>query len=205
MVLIPVFSAGLPFFFNYIEKRDGVLLNDWLLAHIPAHNVSVLIFTFIWGMMLLLFARSLYKPSILITYCFTLAFVTIARISCIYLVPLTPPVGLIPLTDPLTGVFYGEASITKDLFFSGHISTMMMVYFCLEKKSDKTIALLSTIAVAVLLLVQHIHYTIDVVTAPIVVYAFYTLTIHLMAVRQVKRQKVVKERAILSKAYQVNN
>ncbi len=107
IVLIPVFLFSLPYFFNYIEKRQGVVLNDLLLAQIPPHNVSVLIFAIIWGMILLMLYRSLHSPSILITYCLTLAVVTFVRVTCIYLVPLNPPVGFIPLVDPLSGVFYG--------------------------------------------------------------------------------------------------
>jgi hypothetical protein len=176
IVLIPVFFAALPYFFNYIEKRNGVLLHDWVLAKIPPHNVSVVIFAIIWSMILLTLYRSLYSPSIFITYCFTLALVTIARITCISLVPLTPPAGLIPLTDPISGIFYGEATITKDLFFSGHTATLATIFFCLERKTDKLIAFAAMIALAILLVIQHIHYTIDILTAPVVVYVLYRVT-----------------------------
>jgi hypothetical protein len=175
IVLIPVFILVLPFFFNYMEKRDGVVLNDWLLAQVPPHNVSVIIFSIIWGMILLTLYRSLRDPSIVITYCITLAFITVARITCISLVPLSPPVGFIPLVDPLSGVFYGEASITKDLFFSGHTATLFTIFLSLRTKNDRLIALLAVFAVACLLVVQHIHYTIDILTAPVVVYVIYRL------------------------------
>jgi PAP2 superfamily C-terminal len=166
----------LPLFFNHIEKRNGVVLNDWLLAIIPAYNVSVLIFAVIWSMIVLILIRAIYKPSIYINYCWTLVFVSLARLACITLVPLNPPVGLIKLTDPLTGVFYGESVITKDLFFSGHTATLTLIVLCLEKKNDKIIGIIATVVVAFLLLVQHIHYTIDILAAPIITYLCYTLT-----------------------------
>ena len=177
----------LPFFFGYIEKRKGILLHDWVLAHIPAHNVSVLIFAIIWSMILFIFIRALYSPSIYINYCWTLIFVSLARLSCIMLVPLAPPVGLIPLTDPLTGVFYGNHVIIKDLFFSGHTATLSLIVLCLEKKNDKIIAFIATVLVAFLLLVQHIHYTIDVLAAPIFVYVLYRLTIYFLYMNTRKR------------------
>ena len=166
----------MPYFFGYIEKRPGVLLHDWVLAQIPPHNVSVAIFAIIWGMIIFALIRAIYSPSIYIIYCWTLIFVTIARFTCIILVPLAPPLGFITLTDPLTGVFYGHALITKDLFFSGHTATLTLIVLCLEKRTDKIIAVFAVIAVAILLLVQHIHYTVDILAAPVIVYALYRVT-----------------------------
>jgi uncharacterized membrane protein len=174
IMLVVVFI--MPSFFGYIEKRQGVSMNDWLLAQIPPHNVSVLIFSIIWGMILFAVVRAIYNPSIYIIYCWSLIFVTIARFTCIALVPLAPPLGLIPLTDPITSVFYGHALITKDLFFSGHTATLTLIVLCLERKTDKLIATAGTIIVAFLLLVQHIHYSIDVFAAPVIVYAIYRTT-----------------------------
>jgi hypothetical protein len=94
-------------------------------------------------------------------------------------VVLDPPVGMVNLVDPLSSVFSGNAVITKDLFFSGHTTTMVLIFLCLEKRTDKRIALIAAFAVACLLLVQHIHYTIDVLAAPVVVYPCYRLTRYL--------------------------
>jgi hypothetical protein len=178
LMLVVVFI--LPSFFGYIEKRKGVLLNDWILGAVPPHNVSILIFVVIWGMILLIAIRAIYNPSIYISYCWTLIFVCIARLICISAVPLAPPIGLIPLTDPLTGVFYGNAVITKDLFFSGHTAILTLIFLCLEKRTDKIIALFAVVAVAILLIVQHIHYTIDILAAPIIVYGLYRLTAYFL-------------------------
>jgi len=167
----------LPIFFGHIEKRKGAVLNDWLLVRIPPHNVSVLIFAIIWVMVLLILIRTFNHPSIYITYCWTLVFVCMVRFVTISVVALDPPPGMIPLVDPLSGVFYGNnVVITKDLFFSGHTTTMVLIFLCLEKRTDKIIALIAAFAVAYLLLVQHIHYTIDILAAPVVVYPCYRLT-----------------------------
>ncbi len=167
----------LPIFFGHIEKRKGAVLNDWLLARIPPHNVSNLIFGIIGGMILLILVRAIKNPSIYITYCWTLVFVCLVRFVTISVVALDPPTGMIPLVDPLSSVFYGNnVSITKDLFFSGHTTTMFLIFLCLQKRTDKIIALIAAFAVAYLLLVQHIHYTIDILAAPVVVYPCYQLT-----------------------------
>ena len=178
--IIAIIIILLPQFFKTIEQRQGVVLHDWLLARIPAHNVSIAIFIVIWGMGLLILYRAIYKPTIYIMYVWTLIFVCLVRMLSISIVALNPPIGLIPLADPLTGVFYGQKMITKDLFFSGHISTVTLIFLCLEKKSDKIIGFIAIIILAALLLVQHIHYTIDIMAAPIITYAMYRLTRYLL-------------------------
>ena len=172
----------LPAFFNKIEKRKGVVLNDWLLAALPAHNFSIAIFSIIWLMGLLTLYRAIQKPAIFITYIWTLIFILIARFISITLGPLDPPVGLIQLTDPVNEFFYGHSLIVKDLFFSGHTANLMLTFLCLEKRPDKLLAFVAMIIVMVLLLIQHIHYTIDVLAAPFIVYACFRLTKYLLRI-----------------------
>lgn len=175
---VPLFIllGFLPIFFNHIEKRNGVTLADPILAAIPAHNVSIPIFTIIWGMGVFILIRAIKRPSIYIQYSWALLFVTLVRLVTITLVPLNPPVGIIIISDPLTNLFYGQHVVTKDLFFSGHTALLVLIALCLEKKRDRIIAAVATVAVGVLLLVQHIHYTLDVVAAPVFAYLLYRLS-----------------------------
>ena len=182
-VFLAMILAVLPFFFSFIEKRKGVQVNDWVLAQIPAHNVSVLIFAIIWGMGALAFYRSASKPSMYVTYIWAYSFTVLLRIITISFIKLDPPAGLIQLTDPLTGIFYGHANITKDLFFSGHTATLYLIYLTLEKKSDKIISLLAVISVAILLLVQHVHYSFDIIMAPIAVYPIYKAVVYMLGLK----------------------
>ncbi|MDB5011754.1 MAG: hypothetical protein JWQ06_2543 [Mucilaginibacter sp.] len=184
VILVVSILFILPGFFNKIEKRKGIVLNDWLLADIPGHNFSVVIFSIIWIMGGLLLYRAIQKPSIFIIYMWTLILILIARFISISLVPLEPPIGLIQLTDPVNEIFYGHSTITKDLFFSGHTATLTLVFLCLEKKSDKLVAFIATITLMALLLIQHIHYTIDVIAAPFITYALFRLTRFLLNIYQ---------------------
>ncbi len=179
-LLMIIITFMLPSFFNLIQKRDGPVINDWVLSAIPSHNVSWAIFTVIWGIGFYALWRAIEKPTIYITYLWTFIFITILRILTISLVPLNPPAGLIVLTDPLTAVFYGRSTITKDLFFSGHTSILFLVFLCLERKWDKILALTGTCIVACLLLVQHVHYTIDIVAAPIIIYPVFRVVKYLL-------------------------
>src|ERR1700748_3829164 len=153
----------LPFFFQAIEQRHGIVLNDPLLRWIPAHNVSVPLFIVIWALTLFSVFRSAQHPRMFINYLWAFIVLSLLRITTITLVPLDPPAGLIGLMDPLSNAFYGAHFITKDLFFSGHTSAVFLLCLCLPGRTDKKLGLLATLCVAFLLLVQHVHYTLDVV------------------------------------------
>lgn len=164
----------LPHFFDFIESREGILLADPLIDLIPAKDLSFPIFISIWGITALLLYRCVHNPTIYITAIYGFSFIIIARIITIFLVPLDPPIGLIPLIDPISNLAYGRADyITKDLFFSGHTSSQFLFFLCLTKRSDKTLAMLSTILVGSMVLIQHVHYTIDVLAAPVFTYACF--------------------------------
>ena len=162
----------LPSFFALIEKREGAVLNDWILNYVPARDFSVPIFIIIWSVFLLVIFRSIQDPALFLLVILSLVALLILRMSTIYLFELNPPQGLIVLRDPLTSITYGGRGIfiTKDLFFSGHTSNLFMVYLCLQKKRDKIFVLLGTITVAVLVLVQHVHYSMDVIGAFIITF-----------------------------------
>ncbi|HEV3324829.1 MAG TPA: phosphatase PAP2 family protein [Puia sp.] len=151
-----------PSFFQRIEQRRGIVLNDPLLRLIPAHNVSIPLFIIIWTLSALAAVRCVQSPRMFLTFVWSFIVLSLFRMLTIFLVPLDPPAGLIGLIDPLSNFFYGPKFVTKDLFFSGHTSTIFLLYFCLPGRVDKRLALLITFGVALLLLIQHVHYTLDV-------------------------------------------
>ncbi|HTR29873.1 MAG TPA: phosphatase PAP2-related protein [Puia sp.] len=153
-----------PYFFNWVEKRQGVLLNDRVLSVLPPHNVSVPLFILIWSLSLLGIVRAVQFPRFLLTFVWSFFLLSLFRVLTITLVPLDPPANLLNLADPLSNFFYGhDRFITKDLFFSGHTSTMFLLFLCFTGRGDRKIALIVTCFVAFLLLVQHVHYTVDIV------------------------------------------
>jgi hypothetical protein len=164
-----------PFFFNYIEQREGYTLNDPFLNLIPAANVSNIVFAIIWSMALLTIIRCIQQPQIFLIFLWGFIFLSLSRFISILSLPLNPPKGLIELKDPLSNTFYGSKFITKDLFYSGHTATQFLMFLCLQKKWDKLVTLLSSIAIGVLILVQHVHYSIDVIAAPIFTFLVFLL------------------------------
>jgi len=166
VISVIITLGSLPFFFQYIEQRNGVVIRDMVLNFFLATDVSIPIFATLWSMTILMIVRSVQSPKIFVTVLYSFLFMELSRMITISLFPLNPPEHLIPLVDPLSNSFYGKSFITKDLFYSGHTASMFLFFLCFRRKTDKLLSLLCSIAVGVLVLVQHVHYTIDVIAAP---------------------------------------
>ena len=175
LVLCITILLFLPLFFQNIELRNGRVINDVVLQYIKPYNVSALIFLLVWSMAALTAVRAIQQPYIFLLFLWSFIFLTLSRIVAITVHPLNPPVGLIPLVDPLSNAFYKGGFITKDLFFSGHVSTQFLMFFCMRKNTDRLIVFCSIILLVVLLLVQHVHYTIDILAAPFFSYCCYSM------------------------------
>ena len=167
----------LPIFFGFIEKRESYQLNDWLLKHIVAADVSLPTFIIIWSMTILTLIRCSQDPQIFLIFLFSLILVFISRMCTILIFHLNPPQGLVALKDPVSNFFYGGTNvfITRDLFYSGHTASQFLMFLCLRNKMDKLIALSASFIVGALVLVQHVHYSIDVLGAFLFTYIFYLI------------------------------
>jgi hypothetical protein len=155
-------------YFQWIQARDGKVWPDYILAQIPSANVSYLIFGIIYCSVIYLVIRLLAKPYQFLWFAWAFNIETLMRFVSIYWVALNPPQGLVGLHDPIAELFiYGDnLPITKDLFFSGHTATMVFVCFFLTG-NERKIALILTGVLACLLLIQHVHYTWDILAAPL--------------------------------------
>jgi hypothetical protein len=166
ILLIGIFFY-IPSFFNHIEQRQGILLNDSVLTKLPAVDVSFFIFLTLYATVALCLFRMSNNAKICLTSIWTFAFLCLFRMVTITLVPLNPPTGIIALADPCSVMFYRSHIITKDLFFSGHTATLFIAGLCMDKKGDKIIAFSAAGIIGLLLLIQHVHYTADVLAAPL--------------------------------------
>jgi hypothetical protein len=162
LIIVVSILSSFPVFFQRIEQRHGILLNDPVLRLLTPHNVSLPLFIVIWVISGYSIYRAAQTPQMFLNFLWSFILLSLFRTLTITLVPLDPPAGLIPLVDPLSNFFYGKSFVTKDLFFSGHTSTVFLLYLTIPGRSDKRLALLATLIVAFLLLVQHVHYSLDV-------------------------------------------
>jgi hypothetical protein len=175
IILLIAILAYFPFFFQVIENRNGRVIPDRLLDWLTPRDMSVPVFLLIWAAFLLLIIRLFKDADLLLLTIWAYDLLTILRMSFIGLISLDPPAGLIPLKDPLTNLFYGSRYITHDLFFSGHTATVCLICFCLKGRTDKYLTGFATLTLGFLLLIQHVHYTIDVLAAPVLTYFVYRI------------------------------
>jgi membrane-associated phospholipid phosphatase len=175
LLLVAIILIMLPPFFAFIEKRDGMVLQDYVLDAIPAMDVSIPTFTIIWSVVLLVFYRIYQNPRLFLLVAYGFILMCVLRMLTISLLPLNPPPGLIVLKDPIANIAYGGNGIfiTKDLFYSGHTGNMFLFFLCLQHKWDKIIALTASFLVGILVMVQHIHYSIDVIAAFLFTFFIY--------------------------------
>ena len=169
-------ASFFPWFFDFIEARNGKILGDIILDFLPAINVSGLIFFCLYTCLVISMTYLVAHPRQLLLTLLTYCMVTTLRIFSITLFPLHPPAGYIPLQEPVAQFFTnGTKIISKDLFFSGHVATIMSLFYPIQNKIVRRIALFLSIMVSVLVLVQHAHYTIDVLMAAFATYVSYLL------------------------------
>lgn len=190
LTAVAVFVSGVlqfPTYFRNIQKRSGTDLNDFVLYYIPFIDVSTYIFAIIYGLLIYMLLRVLAKPQLFLLFALTFVIETVFRMTTIYLFPLNPPANLVILHDTFAELLiYGDTEpITKDLFFSGHTATMVMICLFVEGRRDKIVAIIATFFLAILLLIQHVHYTVDVIGA-----LFFTYISYLIA-RQIVNKKWV--------------
>jgi hypothetical protein len=169
MLSFSIFPWKAATYFQWIQHREGIVLNDFILDLIPAKNVSYPIFSIIYCTVIYLIIRLLQTPKIFVWFAWAFNLETAFRFLTIFLVALNPPLGIVDLHDPVATLFiYGEnMAITKDLFFSGHTATMVFACYFLPQKKEKILAIILTVLLVMCLLVQHVHYTIDIAMAPL--------------------------------------
>lgn len=191
LVALGVLAFFMPYFFGeIITPKAAWPMQDVILDYLPPTNWSWTIFTLIYSTAVLTIATNLHRPQVFLVGLASYTGVTWLRMLSIYLLTLEPPKGIIPLIDPfLTLVVYpgGQAGFSKDLFFSGHVSSMAVFVFMEPRRWLKLLKVLATVAVGFLLMVQHVHYTLDVVAAP-----FFTYLVYAAIVRSQKASAILR-------------
>lgn len=163
-------------FLAYNERRPGFTINDPFLSSFNPVDLTWFTFVLIYLGLITALVFLTFHPARMLTALQSYTLIGALRIITIYFLPLNEPVHIIPLTDPFVEFFGGGTTLLRDLFFSGHTSTMFLFFLTAKSKKLKTLFLICTILIAFAVLLQHVHYTIDVIAAPFFAYTSYRIS-----------------------------
>lgn len=179
LILLTMTLTGLANFVNFVENRKGVVFPDPILSLFNPIDLTWITFGLIYLSLIFAIVTLLKNPQ---RFLFALQLYTsmaVVRMIAMFLLPLEPPEKMILLKDPFVEFFGTGQTLTKDLFFSGHTATLFILFLVSEHKTIKIIFLVTTIIVAFCVLLQHVHYTIDVFAAILFTYACYKFLLDL--------------------------
>lgn len=171
IVIIPLLKYLNPFL-EYIENRPGCDLDDVVLNWLAAMDLSNLIFFILYFCAILMIMYSIKFPWLLLRGAHVLILLQYIRNLCLYVTPLNAPADIFALHDPiLEKIAYNDHANLKDLFFSGHTATIF-IFMLLTWNSPglRFVFGFLTIIMAILLLIQHCHYTVDIIGGVVCAY-----------------------------------
>jgi hypothetical protein len=167
--------AVLAKFLNWVETRPGVVLADPILTLFHAVDLTWLTFGIIYLGLIWGIAFLTRHPRAMLIAFQSYVLVVAVRIAAMYVLPLAAPPTAIPLQDPTVEYLGTGRLLTQDLFFSGHTSTLFLLFLTAQGKGPRVVFLACTVAVGVAVLLQHVHYAVDVLVAPFVSYTCFTI------------------------------
>lgn len=164
---------GISQFFGWNEIRPGVHLNDPILAMFKPIDLTWFTFIILYGTLLVTVIWMLPRPGIVTFAAYGYGLLVAVRMLTMYLLALEAPLNIIPLEDPFIAIIGGGVTLQKDLFFSGHTGSAFFFFLLVNNKRLKYSLLAVTGIIGTCVLLQHVHYSIDVFSAPFFTFAVF--------------------------------
>lgn len=172
LLILPVMAN----FLCFVESRSGAELPDPLLSLFEPVNLTWIIFGLIYLAVIITLVDLSRFPATLLLGIQSYLLLIVVRMAMMYLAPLEAPSTMIPLADPIVESFADSGQIlTKDLFFSGHTSTTILLYLLARTTWVKWFCIVAAFGVGIGVIAQHVHYCVDVAAAPFFAIACYQL------------------------------
>jgi hypothetical protein len=168
------------FYRDILTPKPGYLLNDYVLGFFTPRDLSLYIFIILYVAAVQTVISHWNDPEVIILASTVYVAMNIVRTATMYLVTLEPPAGIILLQDPISSLLYPDTGFAKDLFFSGHISTIMVTVLVERNVAARWAKILGTIVMAILLAWQHVHYSVDLIVAPLATYGVFVIARRLL-------------------------
>tara|TARA_B100001250_G_C19722316_1_gene754415 strand:+ start:638 stop:1165 length:528 start_codon:yes stop_codon:yes gene_type:complete len=157
-----------------VELRDqtwGVFQDPFFLSE-PI-DLSTPIFLIMYGSIAFFIFYHLNDPKKIINIMQAATVLLIIRTLVLFIFRFDEPVDMINLKDPIMETFvYSQNPETgqynrHDLFFSGHTANLFLLAIYFNKKRLKIFFIILAVIMAICLVLQQAHYSIDVISAPI--------------------------------------
>lgn len=167
-IFLAIVLTSFLFFLTYNENRVGYIFNDPILKLIIPKEFSVFTFSLTYSLAIIGLSISIKTPVLFIQIIQAYLILTVLRIICLSIFPLEAPEKIIPLNDPfLENTFYSGRENLKDLFFSGHTATIFLFGLYFNNTKLKALFYSGSFVIGIFLIIQHVHFSIDVAAAPI--------------------------------------
>lgn len=158
----------------FISDRPGMMLSDPIMYFFPVKDWSWVIFGIEYSAIILMIFYITDRPAYFIKCLWAASALLAIRSLVVLSIPLSPSSDIIPLVDPFTQLFFGDnVQVSNDLFFSGHVSLLVLLYFLAQNKYVKSYMLIASILMSILVVWQHVHYSYDVLFAPVASFLVY--------------------------------
>ncbi len=145
------------------HRPESIIPYDPLLRFITPRPINFELNLFSYATLLLLLLYLLRQPRVLLIVLHALLMMWMLRWFTMYLLPLATPPHKVPLDDVIA---YSHYTISRDLFFSGHTATLVIMLCAIKNRWVFIGAAMMTLVVIALLLIGHQHYLLDIICAP---------------------------------------
>ncbi|MBI2794867.1 MAG: hypothetical protein HYX66_09500 [Ignavibacteria bacterium] len=155
-------------FLTWVELRPGVSFTDPVHSVVGPVDLTWPIFIVLYTALVVAIFSMLRYPEVLFGTLRAYTILVAFRIICMAMLPLDPPQTMIPLIDPVVQLATGNGNLplTRDLFFSGHTSILLLVAISAPTRLGKIFFYSLSLFIGIAVILQHVHYTVDVVVAP---------------------------------------
>ena len=155
-------------FLTGIEMRQGFAFQDPMHTLMGPIDLTWPIFLILYGGLIVTIGLLLRQPLILFRAMRAYTILVAIRMLCMWMLPLDPPSTMIALSDPIVELFTsgGASTLTRDLFFSGHTATFFLIGAVVPNAVFRRTFYALGCLVGMLVIAQHVHYTVDVLVAP---------------------------------------
>lgn len=162
---------------DYLNGLPPAPVTDVILSNVRTYDVGAV---FVYGSVLLLFVGvfvALRRPNYMPFAMKSVALFTLIRSLFVSLTHISAfPTHVIIKSDFFNGEFFNGIFSGNDLFFSGHTGLpFLLALIFWENKNLRTVFLGFSILFAIVVLLGHIHYSIDVLSAYFITYGIFQI------------------------------